>query len=168
MANFSDNKRALFRRLANKECNVLRPPWAIEEYDFVDSCTSCEACFNACTQKVIQLDSRKQPYIDFDKSECTFCGDCVNACESGALNFSKSPPWNAIASINHHCLAEQQTYCRSCGEVCETEAISFRPFSRAISKPEIKTDNCNGCGACVSICPVQAIQVSYQSETVTS
>jgi len=167
MATFNHQKRALFRRIANKESNLLRPPWAIEEYNFVDRCTSCDACVNACQQTIIRLDSRQQPYIDFNQNECTFCGDCAKVCESGALNFSDEAPWNAIGSINNQCLAEKQTYCRSCSDVCDSEAINFNPFSRAISKPALDTEQCNGCGACVSVCPVGAINVNYSMEVAT-
>lgn len=164
MANFSPAKRALFRKLANTDEQVLRPPWAQEEYLFVDTCTGCRDCAAVCPESIIEFDSLNRPKINFHNGECTFCGECVNACQSHALKKSASP-WNAKVSINSDCLAEKQILCRSCSEVCEHEAIQFSALSRLMSRPTLNLDVCNGCGACVAICPTEAISVTNLHQT---
>lgn len=163
MTTFNTNKRALFRRLISRE-NHLRPPWSIGEYDFVESCVNCSDCISACPESILVLDSNKHPRVNFQLGECTFCGDCVDVCQTGALNRAtvNSQPWNAKAVLNEDCLGDKNTLCRSCGEVCEHGAIVFPPSLNGIIAPEINRESCTGCGACVSICPTDALNVHYQ------
>jgi len=165
MTAFSASKRALFRGRIARNSDYLRPPWAIDEYHFVDSCQDCTACLKACTENIIQLDSRQQPIINFQQGECTFCGDCLSACETGALlkTSESQQPWTATVVLGPDCLSEQKTLCRSCGEVCEHRAIHFPLSVQGIVSPEINTEKCNGCGACIAICPTQALNVYYQN-----
>ena len=160
MSNFSPAKRALFRQLTSQAVDFMRPPWAIEEYEFVNACTACNACSEACETSIIKLDKRNQPYIDFTDDECTFCTKCLQACTSGALQKS-ARPWNASARVVATCFAQNQVHCRSCSDVCEQQAISFALSAHGISPPDIKIDQCTGCGACVSICPNRAIEIRY-------
>ncbi|EBZ8115558.1 4Fe-4S dicluster domain-containing protein, partial [Salmonella enterica subsp. enterica serovar Typhi] len=37
-------------------------------------------------------------------------------------------------------------------------AITFRPTLSGIYQPQLDSQACNGCGACVAICPVSAIK----------
>ena len=163
MTGFNANKGRLFRRISIAH-EFLRPPWAIDEYDFVELCKNCSACSTACPESIIDFDSRNQPIINFNKGECTFCTDCVSVCETGALSkFITDNPWSAKVMLGNGCLAEQKTMCRSCGEVCEHRAIHFPLSASGIISPEIDTEKCTGCGACVSICPTQALNVYYQN-----
>ena len=163
MTSFSTKKRALFRRLIGRE-HQMRPPWSIDEDDFVEFCVNCSDCISSCPESILVIDNRNQPIVNFQLGECTFCGECVEACQSGALNrvTSNDFPWNAKAVLNNDCLADKMVLCRSCGEVCEHSAIQFPPSINGIIAPEINLDSCTGCGACVSICPTDALNVSYQ------
>ena len=58
-----------------------------------------------------------------------------------------------------------QVVCQSCQDTCETEAISFKYIHSKIPQPQIELDKCNGCGACVSICPQNAIELTPKLET---
>ncbi|CDL36752.1 4Fe-4S binding domain protein [Citrobacter freundii] len=40
-------------------------------------------------------------------------------------------------------------------------AITFRPTLSGIYQPQLDNQDCNGCGACVAICPVSAINAEY-------
>jgi len=64
--------------------------------------------------------------------------------------------------LNQGCLSEKNTLCRSCGEVCEHEALRFPLSVRGIVSPEINLEKCNGCGACIAICPTRALEIRYQ------
>jgi len=161
MVTFNTSKRVLFNRIINRNPEYIRPPWAIDEYDFVDICRNCKACLEVCPESIIELDSRNQPIINFQKGECTFCSDCVSVCESGALSklSNQALPWYAKVELSEGCLAVKDILCRSCGEVCEHRAIHFPLTAKGIVSPEINREKCNGCGACIAICPTQALIV---------
>ena len=163
MTTFNTNKRALFRRLISRP-DQMRPPWSINEYNFVEYCIDCNDCISACPESILVIDKNKQPMVNFQLGECTFCGDCVDACQTGALrrDASNDLPWNAKVVLNDGCLADKMIMCRSCGEVCEHDAIQFPPSINGIIAPEINRDSCTGCGACVSICPTDVLNVCYQ------
>jgi ferredoxin-type protein NapF len=57
------------------------------------------------------------------------------------------------------CLAARGVVCRSCGDSCPHAAIRFWPRIGGPALPEILDDACTGCGACVGVCPVSAIEV---------
>ena len=72
----------------------------------------------------------------------------------------RKKPWQAKASISDKCLAQQNVECRSCGDMCEPMAIQFQLRAGSVALPKIELDECNGCGACVAVCPTSAILVS--------
>ncbi len=163
MTGFSANKRALFRRFITENRRCLRPPWAVDEYNFAEQCRNCKACIEACPESIIQPDNNRQPFINFQKGECTFCGDCRAVCETGALSKINldEQPWDAKVIVGSGCLSEKNTLCRSCGEACEHQALYFPLSIQGIVRPEINRDRCNGCGACIAMCPTEALEVCY-------
>ena len=137
----------------------LRPPWAIVESLFTDICTKCGECISQCPSQIIKQARANYPVIDFSAGECSFCGECVDVCKPHALfDKQQETPWSIKVSINHDvCIAHQGVECRSCFDPCEARAIMMPPRLGGISIPLISTDTCTGCGACFSVCPVQAI-----------
>ena len=142
---------------------LICPPSNQTKAHFQKNCTGCRACVAACPEKIIVMSRRGFPYLDFNRreSECTFCGECAKVCEADALvEFeAEKPPrtWLWQAQIKDSCLAQQKVICRSCGEVCLQTAIVFHLQVGGVAKPELNTEQCNGCGACLSVCPVDAI-----------
>ncbi len=63
----------------------IRPPWAIPEKYFVDFCTRCDACIEACFDAIIVKGRGGYPQMDFSREGCDFCADCLQSCEAGAL-----------------------------------------------------------------------------------
>jgi ferredoxin-type protein NapF len=144
---------------------ALRPPWSLAGEAFLDRCTQCGDCVRACRPGILSMDNRGYPEVRFTAGECTFCGDCEAACEAGALagRASGMAPWEARAVIDNACLTRQGVACQTCGDPCEARAIRFRPQLGSWPQPEVLEDRCTGCGACVSICPVQAISVRVRA-----
>ncbi|MGQ4878036.1 ferredoxin-type protein NapF [Billgrantia sp. LNSP4103-1] len=140
---------------------VLRPPWARDEPDLLQNCTQCGDCFQACETGIIVPDAAGFPQIDFQRGECTFCRACIEACEESVFYAPRdAAPWQQVAAIDQACLGPQGVYCRSCGESCEAGAIRFAFNAQRVPEPTIDTEACSGCGACVSVCPTQAVAVA--------
>lgn len=99
------------------------------------------------------------PAFDPLRGECTFCGDCANACATKALDRQAiRPPWDWVADVNDEsCLARHGVVCASCQDGCGERAIRFQPALGTVPVPIIDTMRCTGCGACVGLCPTQAI-----------
>lgn len=152
------NRRQLFRVDFRSRLPVRRPPWAIAEGQFLDRCNGCGDCRDACTQRIVILADGGYPQIDFLNDGCTFCGDCARACTQGALAYSPHvAPWQLKAVATRECLTRHGVVCRSCSEQCETGAIRFISAKGVVAQPRVEPTLCTGCGACVSVCPAQAI-----------
>jgi ferredoxin-type protein NapF len=159
-------RRDLFRGRFTRpaETRSLRPPTALVEAAFRAACDGCLACVSACPEKVIRLDGDRRPVLQFVHGECTFCGDCADACPTGALAREGARPWTAEAEIGGRCLAIGGVHCRSCGDACPTSAIRFSPRADGRFLPILAESTCNGCGACVSVCPAGAVEI-HQSQS---
>lgn len=142
----------------------LRPPTAIEEARFLALCDGCAACAPACPETVIRLDGERRPVLRFEHGECTFCGACADACPSHALTRVGVRAWTATASIAGKCLAVGGVHCRTCGDACPRSAIRFAPQIDGRFLPAVIDADCNGCGACVAGCPVDAVSVNERPQ----
>jgi ferredoxin-type protein NapF len=134
-------------------------PWALPEDEFLARCTRCNACVDACPERIVVRGSGGFPEVHFAKGGCTFCGRCADACAPRALDRALGEPWALKAAIGERCLARQRVVCRSCGERCEARAIRFVPALGGAADPQVDRDRCTGCGACVAACPVSAIDM---------
>jgi len=142
----------------------LRPPWSLDEESFVEVCDGCSACIDVCPEQVLIQGRGRYPLVDFSHGECTFCQRCVEVCKPAALIIEEGmPPWNLKAAIAESCLAMRAVVCRTCGEVCDENAIQFKLALGGVSRPELDLQACNGCGACIKPCPVQAITVTREA-----
>lgn len=143
---------------------AFRPPWAVAENAFIESCDRCDACIKACPPKIIKRGQAGFPEISFTKTGCDFCEACVRACKSEALQITSDnhyQPWQQIAKFKRNCLSENGVICRSCGDVCEGRAIKFKMIVGGSALVQMDSSSCNGCGECVSVCPVQAIEMKH-------
>ncbi|WP_163558428.1 ferredoxin-type protein NapF [Halomonas sp. NO4] len=153
------SRRALLRGRFDRTPS-LRPPWSLDESTFTAHCTQCADCVEACETGIIVRDAAGFPQVDFQRGECTFCQACVDVCQAPVFRDpEREPPWGQVAEIGPACLGPQGIYCRSCGESCETSAIRFVYNAHRVPEPRVDTEACTGCGACVAICPTQAITV---------
>lgn len=138
-----------------------RPPWALPESEFLARCDRCGDCVSRCPATILIPGRGGFPEVDFSAGECLFCGDCVSACQPGALlQTADRAPWSLRAVIDADvCVAQRGVECRSCTDPCEPRAIRMRLQVGGAAIPEVNLTNCNGCGACYPVCPVQAIRV---------
>lgn len=160
-----------------RQQTAIRPPWAMDESVFINSCSRCGDCVSACETGVIIVGHGGLPELDFQRAECSFCALCLQACQQPIFNrqvfivdesdHRDSPneqlkpvaPWEHIASIGDSCLAFQGVECRSCQDSCQPGAISFKARLGGIAPPDLDPELCNGCGACISSCPIKAITI---------
>ncbi len=152
------DRRALLRgRL--RRTPLARPPWALDESRFASACTACNACVEACPQRVLVAGEGGLPEFEPGRGECTFCGDCARACGEHVFAPLDEAPWSLRAQVGEACLASRGIVCSSCRDACGESAIAFPP-TRAVPMPRIESDRCTGCGACVPACPATAISLA--------
>lgn len=157
-------KRALFKR--GTQSPLRSPlPWQINEDDFIDSCTRCSRCVDACDEKIIVIGDGGFPSINFHHGECSFCYQCAAACPETLFHTQEQRPWLQVAQFGESCLAFQRIECRTCGDSCDQQAIHFTLKIGTAASPTLRTDSCNSCGACVSVCPTQAINITLLNTT---
>jgi len=161
------SRRAFLGVTRSSQGSPVRPPWALAESDFVDTCTRCSACIEACPTGLLVRGDGGYPEADFTPGRapegCTFCTDCRTACTPGALRANEA--WQLKAVFSADCLAERNVICRTCGESCEVRAIHFPPRLGGVAGPQLDALACTGCGACLADCPTRAIRVLSVNST---
>lgn len=153
------SRRFLFRRSSvAAQAKVQRPPGALLEAVFVETCTRCDACIDACPADIIRRGDGGFPEMNFKARGCDACGVCLPVCKPKALQAPLSfGEWRA--ELGSTCLALRGVECRVCGEACDARAIRFKPLLGGVSQPVLDASSCTGCGACVGGCPTQAISM---------
>lgn len=165
------------KKAREKASHWIRPPFAIEEFDFLIACNRCGDCIDACPQHIIFPLSSKlgasvfnTPALNLINQACHLCEDwpCVNACEKSALvrpvpdensTPKKSLPKLSIISINkEQCLPYSGPECGAC---------NFCPVPGAMiwdmEKPEINPELCTGCALCREYCIATPKAITIQS-----
>jgi ferredoxin-type protein NapF len=147
---------------------ILRPPGALPEPLFSGVCLRCGNCLRACPVNIIQSLGIRDvgaawitPTLSFERDYCREdCVRCGAVCPSGALQSL------TVASkvktrlgkpkvLMELCLLADERECSHCRRWCPYGAIRY-VFSEEdyMLRPEVDLDNCNGCGACETHCPV--------------
>ncbi|WP_299949187.1 ferredoxin-type protein NapF [uncultured Ruegeria sp.] len=157
------SRRAFLKgKVLRDEQTSIRPPGA-DTAEFLDLCTQCDECREACPEDIIKFDTQGWPVVQLDSGPCTFCGDCANACPTGALNPEHIADWPWRAKVAASCLSMNGVSCRICQDVCDHSAIRFQLQTGGRAEPVLDINSCTGCGACASACP--AGSVSFQRHT---
>ncbi len=156
--------RRQFLRVSHSKDTPIRPPYNGGEQHFIDHCTRCSKCVETCETQIITIGSGGLPQVNFAAQECTFCELCSDICPTDALDKNKYEAFHTAVNINKSCFASNDIYCQSCRDVCDESAIKFDFFSERIPTPTIVHDACSGCGACVSVCPPNAINITITKE----
>ena len=141
---------------------MLRPPGAVEESRFLDTCQRCGACVKVCPAFAIfpldqtHGDGAGTPVIDPDKAACVVCEGlkCTHVCPSGALL-----PIHDETMIRMGLAEVYEPLCdRTRGEPC-TICVDRCPVGEAALRfndygpPEVLASGCVGCGVCQLYCP---------------
>jgi MauM/NapG family ferredoxin protein len=155
--------------------NIIRPPGALPEEEFVDRCIRCNACFRACPTMTLVPASIKDGLSGYGTPilapreggclfECTACGD---ACPTGAIASLALEPKQRLkmgtASVDvDRCLPyKKEKPCVACVASCPTEAIFVTatekklPWGDNLVVPGVNASICTGCGLCEAACPVE-------------
>ena len=135
---------------------VVRPPGAVEEGLFMERCTRCEKCVEACPYDVIiNAPSRFRgaagtPMIDLSSKACLMCEDfaCIASCEDDALLWDTGKKIADAVVQRHDCIADH-SFCSVCVERCPVEGAIIMDGL----KPRVVQDLCTGCGVCHLVCP---------------
>lgn len=139
----------------------IRPPWSKEDSHFLAHCLRCDVCIQACETDILQRGQGGYPSVNFKHGECSFCYACAEACPESLFLPRHTRAWDLNFTIGENCLAHQSVECHRCQDSCEPMAITFRPTLSGIYQPQLDNQDCNGCGVCVAICPVSAINAEY-------
>ncbi|MCB1930662.1 MAG: hypothetical protein KDH17_21860 [Rhodocyclaceae bacterium] len=162
-------------QLATRPQNWFRPPFATDEWQFLELCTRCDECLAACPHEVLfplpaRLGPRleRTPAMDLLHKGCHLCADwpCVKACETGALALPSpdatadeeeapglsSRPLLALAAIDTStCLPYLGPECGACADACPVPGALRWQGPRPFIEPQI----CVGCARCREACIVE-------------
>jgi MauM/NapG family ferredoxin protein len=160
---------------------LLRPPGALDEFDFLVTCTRCDKCIWACPQGSIFRAGAQAalaagtPVIEPRNVPCYLCTSlpCIPACPEGALVWPKlrvagqeleGPQAVRMGTARvkrGRCLTYPReerpaTPCRTCVDRCPYPDVAIRmgePGEDGLAHPEVLADHCTGCGLCTFGCP---------------
>ena len=155
--------RFLRRDVLGGRSLLHRPPWTNEASIRTD-CTSCGHCLKACPEAILVSGPAGTPIVDFNFGACTFCGACVGACDENVFADVIQAPWSLAAEVGPRCLLKAGISCQSCTDACDEDALRFDLAVRPAGAIRLDLDKCTGCGACVAVCPVDAISMKHGSE----
>lgn len=140
----------------------VRPPGALEESLFLDRCSRCHLCIEACPEGAIFKAGPQHgpaielsPIMEVTQRACMLCDGvpCAAACPSGALEPVGRPQDIRIgtaAVLSNLCLNARGEACDACLHVCPIGADAIRIEEDKI--PIIDPEHCTGCGQCISHC----------------
>jgi polyferredoxin len=150
---------------------VIRPPGALPEAEFVRTCILCQECVRVCTTNGLRPTTWEAgwaaigtPQLIPRAGACTLnpsCPQrCATVCPVGAI--LPLPPEQmrlGLAEVEHSlCLAwDQGSKCLVCVEACLVEAAQMYN-GRIIVDPL----RCTGCGRCENACPVAGSAIRVQ------
>jgi MauM/NapG family ferredoxin protein len=147
---------------------LLRPPGAIPETEFLRTCIRCGECMKSCLTNTLQpclwesgFSGLWTPKMDLRLAPCEQnCNVCGKVCPTQAIR-SLSLEEKTHAKVGtailrkEMCLVwSQNKLCLICDEICPYNAIVFRPVE-GYRRPVVIASKCNGCGFCEQRCPVK-------------
>jgi ferredoxin-type protein NapG len=167
---FLPGVKARFATPAARERPVLRPPGALPEATFLETCERSGRCVAACPVQAIQLLRSAEPRLDGtpylvpSQKACVVCDDlsCMKACPTGALSFvPKEQIAIGLAVVDqHHCRRSFGEPCRECVDRCPLAASAIGLDARG--RVEVRS-GCVGCGVCEYYCPTSPRSITVEA-----
>ena len=156
-------RRNLWKQLLTPPAQKLRqrPPGAVQETRFLELCTRCDECVEACPHGAILKYNHHAPFhlqgtpvIRPHLRACHMCEDfpCAKACSQGALQeLPLGKAWRlGKAEIDpERCIAYLGPECGACRDQCP---IGIRGLYLVGERPHIDESQCVGCGLCLESC----------------
>lgn len=148
--------------------NLVRPPGALDEPDFLASCSRCLRCLDACAPMAIKTAPLFSGFANvgtpvLETNKCILCMECIRTCPTGALSkIPKTEVYLGTAVIlKDVCLAWLKTRrCRECEKACKPEAVKMQENRY----PVVLAEKCNGCGICMRRCPTEPKSIIISPE----
>jgi len=148
-------------RIASGHLPLLRPPGALAEPDFLNTCSQCQACVNACPADCIKIETQpggrggSKPFIIAQESPCVVCSglECMFVCPSGALVPTRLANIDMGTALwdEQSCLLTNGHQCDACVQACPIGEVAIRIDGQRVSV----LDGCTGCGMCEHRCPTR-------------
>jgi MauM/NapG family ferredoxin protein len=153
--------------LRQSKFQLIRPPGAIPEPEFLRTCIRCGECMKSCLTNTLQpclwesgFSGLWTPKMDLRLFPCDQnCNVCGKVCPTQAIR-SLSLEEKTHAKVGTAILRKemclvwaQNKLCLICDEICPYNAIVFRPVE-GYRRPFVIASKCNGCGFCEQRCPV--------------
>jgi MauM/NapG family ferredoxin protein len=147
---------------------LIRPPGAIPETEFLRTCIRCGECMKSCLTNTLQpclwesgFSGLWTPQMDTRLAPCDQnCNVCGKVCPTQAIR-SLSLEEKTHAKVGTAVLRKEMCLvwaenklCLICDEICPYNAIVFRPIE-GYRRPVVIPSKCNGCGFCEQRCPVK-------------
>ena len=139
----------------------LKREWTIPEV-IAERCVhslcevaSCARCVEACPREAWSLDDA---CLKIDTARCDGCGLCVAACTESAL-VGHSPVVEVTPVINRRQFLRKALTFSAEQSMALPVALPLIPFV-----PTFSVAKCNGCDACVQLCPHQALQLEKRDD----
>ena len=143
-----------------------------------DCCVHCGWCAEICPVNAISVEKPFKGTWTRAEDVCQACHTCVEVCPANALFNKKAKPGERVEKITHR--PDACIYCGACAVSCPVRAIDVRktailpdvekksvlekklldaPVPDASLRTCLETDEtaCLGCGNCVIVCPVNAL-----------
>jgi MauM/NapG family ferredoxin protein len=154
--------------LRQSKHQLIRPPGAIPETEFLRTCIRCGECMKSCLTNTLQpclwesgFSGLWTPKMDLRLAPCDQnCNVCGKVCPTQAIR-SVTLDEKTYAKVGTAILRKemclvwaQNKLCLICDEICPYNAIVFRPVE-GYRRPFVIASKCNGCGFCEQRCPVK-------------
>jgi MauM/NapG family ferredoxin protein len=154
--------------LRQSKHQLIRPPGAIPETEFLKTCIRCGECMKSCLTNTLQpclwesgFSGLWTPKMELRLAPCDQnCNVCGKVCPTQAIrSVSLEEKTNAKVGTailrKEMCLVwAENKLCLICDEICPYNAIVFRPVE-GYRRPVVIASKCNGCGFCEQRCPVR-------------
>jgi MauM/NapG family ferredoxin protein len=154
--------------LRQSKFQLVRPPGAIPETEFLRTCIRCGECMKSCLTNTLQpclwesgFSGLWTPKMELRLAPCDQnCNVCGKVCPTQAIR-SLSLEEKTHAKVGTAVLRKEMCLvwaenklCLICDEICPYNAIVFRPVE-GYRRPVVIASKCNGCGFCEQRCPVK-------------